>query len=99
MTTFRHWLSQQTHRDDPIGTLAIDLARDECARYLRKPEAILAHIEDFHDPDSLALLAFQRAVDEWSRAGRAPLGHSYTRGVHTKDSPNPALPALMERDQ
>ena len=68
MIAFTTWLRAQQHRDDEVGDLARDYVRDSCARNIRKPESLLAHIYDMHTTSPGAGAAIERAVDEWVSA-------------------------------
>lgn len=70
---FMAWLSQQAHRDDPVGDLARDAHSDRkqgCQpERTRTASGLRRHLSTAHDPIPGALAALDRAEAEWE-AGR-----------------------------
>jgi len=62
--SFRAWVMDQQHRDDPMGDLARDLAADRSLGQVRTPQGILRHLQAADAWDG-NLAAFRRALKEW----------------------------------
>lgn len=65
MSGFKRWLRTQKHREDPVGDLARDAARDRC---WPRGSASLRHLEkhlEKHDAIPEAIEALRRAFSEW----------------------------------
>jgi hypothetical protein len=62
---FRRWLHAQRTRDDAIGDLARDMARDRCLK-ARGLAGIRRHLEGVHGACSGAVAALECAHQEWS---------------------------------
>ncbi len=60
-TTFRSWLARQKKRDDAIGDLARDAARDRCFPRSGDLARYQAHL-DKHDA---CLAAYETLIDAW----------------------------------
>ena len=68
--TFREWLRQQEHRDDPVGDLARDADRDKhFPRRNAKFRTLVRHLEEqWAIPP--AVEALHRAWEEWAHLER-----------------------------
>jgi uncharacterized protein YozE (UPF0346 family) len=63
-TTFRAWLSRQKTRDDAIGDLARDAARDRCFPHRGDLDRYRAHL----DQHAACLAAYETLIDAWTHA-------------------------------
>lgn len=64
--SFTRWIRQQTRRDDAIGDLARDIGQDRCwPGRARSRQAYLEHLVYHHEASRVALVAFEKAYEEW----------------------------------
>lgn len=71
-TSFPEWLTQQMHRDDPVGDLARDAARDPRNPKFTTLEGWQVHIESASMEPVYALGCLGTAWNEWTAAQQGP---------------------------